>query len=131
MVNETCDDDQFRVSLLDATRNFRSQLITLEREHMMAYHDAVMRSRLAYIRYLDRFIRTMTYNRGVGRGRADPVLTIANRLMRDEMRNVEVDDRIEIRRESRYVSLRDIAALFNNEGSIDNQFFSYLQDESE
>lgn len=110
--------------LIDATRNFRSQLITLEREHMQAYMDAVMRSRLAYIRYLDHLIRTLTHSRIPT---TDPIFYVARRIFNDEMANADRSDEINIRRRSVYVSLRDVIDTLNNGRNYDNEQVSFFQ----
>lgn len=115
-------------NLIHATRNFRSHLMTLEREHLQAYSDAVMRSRLAYIRFLDNFIRTLTYQR---MPQTTTLLRIANSLLRSELINVEQEEEVHIRRRSVYVSLNDILSQFNNEGGVDDNYLSLNQGASE
>ena len=110
--------EDYRRDLLEATRNFRSQLIVLEREHLQAYADAVMRSRLAYIRYLDHLIRTLAHTRIPT---TDPIFSVVRRLFNDEMRNADRSDEINIRRHSVYVSLRDIVETMNNGCDSDNE----------
>lgn len=117
-----------RQNLIGATRNFRSHLITLEREHLQAYSDAVMRSRLAYIRFLDGFIRTLTYQR---LPQTTTLLRIANSLLRSELSNVEHEEEVHIRRRSVYVSLNDILSQFNNEEGVDDNYLSFHQGASE
>ena len=116
-----------RRNLLDATRAFRSQLITLEREHLQAFSDAVMRSRLAYIRFLDNFIRSLTYRR---LNESQTLIRVANHLLRSELNNAERDDDVQIRRRSVYVSLADIMSQFNNEGGVDDNYLSFHQESS-
>lgn len=106
-----------RQNLIDATRNFRSHLLTLEREHLQSYSDAVMRSRLVYIRFLDNFIRTLSFQRFP---QTNSLLRVANNLMRSELNIVERDEEVHIRRRSVYVSLNDIISQFNNEGGVDD-----------
>jgi recombinational DNA repair ATPase RecF len=117
-----------RQTLLDATRNFRLQLMNLEREHLQAYSDAVMRSRLAYIRFLDNFVRILTYQRLPN---SNSLLRVANRLLQDELLNVDQADDVQIRRQSVYVSLADILSHFNNEGGTSDNYLSSQQDQSE
>ncbi len=111
MANEEDVSTGYREDLVDATRNFRRSLLTLQREHLKAYQDARMRCRLAYIRYLDNLIRVMTYRRVP---LTNTVFRVANNLLRVEMSHAENED-IDVRRQSFHISMADILSEFNND----------------
>ena len=83
---------------------------------------------MAYIRFLDNFIRTLTYQR---MPQTTTLLRIANSLLRSELINVEQEEEVHIRRRSVYVSLNDILSQFNNEGGVDDNYLSLNQGASE
>ena len=100
---------------MNGTANFRRRIIEVQREHMQAYEDAMMRSRLAYIRTLDHLLQTML--RLSNARQHHPLIVLLRNAMRRHMNELDRADETvrSFRRQSMHVSFRDLVGDFNHE----------------